>query len=314
MPFSADSTRPIIKGIPRTDDGSRVASSEVFSSSVQGRLFEISENAVAKPFLKWAGGKTRLLPALRRYIPPAFGTYFEPFLGGGALFFDVAPDSAVLGDSNPELIGCYQVVTDYPDLLINELAKFIVSESEYYRVRAQMPEDLSPVQRAARFIYLNKTCYNGLYRVNKKGNFNTPFGKYTKANFVDQENLLSASNLLKSASLIRGDYSAVVQNARRGDFVYFDPPYLPVSKFSDFKRYTKEFFYEEDHEKLAQTFATLADKGCHVLLSNSFHEKIADMYSRFHQEKVLVPRFVNCKGEGRGYVTELLISNDEPRN
>jgi len=278
----------------------------------QEQLIGLPKKIAAKPFLKWAGGKTRLLHALRRYIPSCFGTYFEPFLGGGALFFDVAPDIAVLGDANPELINCYKVVKDSPHLLLRELAKLTISESEYYRVRALAPEELSPVERAARFIYLNKTCYNGLYRVNKSGQFNTPFGKHTKVKLADSNTLGAASALLQSSLLMCGDYRTVVENAIRGDFVYFDPPYLPVSRFSDFKRYTKEFFYEEDHQMLADVFAALADKGCYVLLSNSFHEKIASLYSGFHQEQVLMPRFVNCKGEGRGSVTELLISNYEP--
>ena len=291
-----------------------MALTEIPLALVQGRLPELFEPAAAKPFLKWAGGKSRLLPTLRRYIPAPIGRYIEPFLGGGALFLDTAPVAGLLGDSNPELIGCYEVVRDSSEALINELAKFTISESEYYRIRSLAPDDLSRIQRAARFIYLNKTCYNGVYRVNKNGQFNTPFGKYAKAKLVDPANLLSVSRVLRGASLICGDYSAIAQHAQRGDFVYFDPPYLPVSKFSDFKRYTKEFFYEEDHERLAGVFAALAARGCFVLLSNSFHEKISALYSGFHQEKVWVPRFVNSKGTGRGNVAELLISNFEPRH
>ena len=268
---------------------------------------------IARPFIKWAGGKTRLLPDLRRFRPTSFNTYFEPFLGGGAFFFDLAPICAVIGDSNGELLCCYEIVRDCPAELLSALDKFKVSEAEYYRIRAIRPEALSKVERAARFIYLNKTCYNGLYRVNKAGQFNTPFGKYKKVALADLDNIAAASKQMAGVRLINGDYSSVVEEAKAGDFVYFDPPYLPISKFSDFKRYTKEFFYEEDHEELAALFAKLAARGCYVLLSNSYHEKIAALYSGFHQQRVLVPRFVNCKGEGRGNVAELLIANYEPQ-
>jgi DNA adenine methylase len=273
-------------------------------------LFPIDSPSLrTRPFLKWAGGKTRLLGVLRRSIPPAFRQYVEPFLGGAALFFDLAPTNAVLSDSNGDLISCYEVVRDAPEALIQQLLRYRVSETEFYRVRALCPDDLSPVERAARFIYLNKTCYNGVYRVNKKGDFNTPFGHYKSASFFNETNLRRASECLKDAVLACRDYQAVLEHAQKGDFVYLDPPYMPVGKFSDFKRYTKEFFYEADHERLAQVFASLATKGCHVLLSNSFHPRIAELYSGYYRAKVEVPRFVNCKGEGRGNVTELLISN-----
>ena len=262
-----------------------------------------------KPFLKWAGGKTRILKVLRRSVPQSFRRYLEPFIGGGALFFDVGPADAVLSDSNAELISCYEVVRDSPDALVAELSGYDVSESEFYRVRALRPEDLSAIQSAARFIYLNKTCYNGLYRVNKNGRFNTPFGHYKSVSLVDEANLRRASTLLNRAALVCQDYQSVLPSAEKGDFIYFDPPCMPVSRYSDFKRYTKEFFYESDHERLAQMFRSLAERGCFVLLSNSYHEKIAALYADFYQTTVQVPRFVNCKGEGRGNVSELLISN-----
>ncbi|MFY9855351.1 MAG: DNA adenine methylase [Terracidiphilus sp.] len=268
---------------------------------------------LVRPPLKWAGGKTRLLPVLRRSIPQAFGTYFEPFMGGAALFFDTSPQTAVLGDSNPELINFYEVLRDSPELLIEHLERLTVSEAEFYRTRALEPLNLTPVERATRILYLNKTCFNGLYRVNKRGEFNTPFGKQTKVNLFDRENLLAASNALQFAKLKCADYLTIVKDARRGDFVYFDPPYVPVSKFSDFKRYTKEFFSEEDQEELAAAFTALAERGCYVLLSNSFQDETALRYAHFRQQKVFMPRFVNCKGDGRGNVTELLISNYEPQ-
>jgi DNA adenine methylase len=161
-------------------------------------------------------------------------------------------------------------------------------------------------------IYLNKTCYNGLYRVNKQGRFNTPYGQNSNVTLVDTANLRAASKRLRSAKLFCAKYQTVLGFAAKGDFVYLDPPYVPVGKFSDFKRYTKDQFSEVDHERLAELFEELASKGCFVLLSNSFNEKTAKLYSGFVQRTVKMPRFVNCKAEGRGTVDELLISNYEP--
>ena len=259
-------------------------------------------------------GKSRLLPELRRYVPKrGYHRYIEPFLGGGAFFFDLAPESAILGDSNPELINCYEAVRDDPANVLGELSEFRVTEKDYYRIRRWEPEKLTRTVRAARLIYLNKTCYNGVYRVNKGGQFNTPFGKYDeKLSLVDPENLYAASRVLAGAELICGDYREVLAVARASDLVYLDPPYMPVSQFADFKRYTKEFFYEADHERLAAEFGRVARVGCYAVLSNSFHKKIATLYCGYTQRTVLVPRFVNCKGKGRGNVAELLISNYAP--
>ena len=293
------------------------ASAAVLKSAkpLQKKLFvEEREPLRIKPFLKWAGGKTRLLPALRQSLPPRFNRYFEPFVGGGAFFFDLSPSDAVLGDSNPELMNCYEVVRERPDELIDALSGFSVSESEFYKVRAMEPEALPSITRAARLIYLNKTCYNGLYRVNKQGRFNTPYGRHSNVTLVDVPNLRAASKLLTKAKLICANYQTVMEVAGKGDFVYLDPPYVPVGKFSDFKRYTKDQFYEADHETLAEVFQRLSAKGCFVLLSNSFNEKTSKLYSDFVQRTVQMPRFVNCKGEGRGHVDELLISNYRPTN
>lgn len=263
--------------------------------------------------MKWAGGKTRLLGALRASLPPkGFKRYFEPFLGGGAFFFDLSPSEAFLGDSNPELLNCYEVVRENPEDLIGALQGFRLSEAAFYKVRAAEPENLSKMARAARLIYLNKTCYNGLYRVNRQGRFNTPFGRYSSVKLVDADNLRAASRTLRKARLFCVDYRQLLEFADKGDFVYLDPPYVPVGKFSDFKRYTKEQFYASDHERLAQEFTKLAARGCFVLLSNSFHKQTSRLYSGFEQRVVQMPRFVNCKGEGRGQVKELLISNYEP--
>lgn len=254
-----------------------------------------------------------MLPALRQSLPPRFNRYFEPFLGGGALFFDLSPGNAILGDSNPELINCYQVVRENPRDLLTALSKFRVNDAEFYRLRELEAERLSPVVQAARLIYLNKTCYNGLYRVNRQGRFNTPYGRHSNVTLVDPENLMAASAVLRRVQLVCADFTAVLESAVKGDLIYLDPPYVPVGKFSDFKRYTKDQFCEVDQERLAKTFRDLSAKGCFVLLSNSFNEKTAKQYSKFLQRTVKMPRFVNCKGGGRGHVEELLISNFEPK-
>jgi DNA adenine methylase len=282
---------------------------------VQGNIFpEQTKRLPAKPFLKWAGGKTRLLRSLRESLPPqSFHRYFEPFVGGGAFFFHLSPREAFLADSNPELINCYEIARNQPEELIDALSNFGISEPDFYRIRALEPKELSPVDRAARLIYLNKTCYNGLYRVNKQGQFNTPYGRHSNVTLVDPLNLDAASKLLKHAKLTCADYQTVLEVAGKGDFVYLDPPYVPTGKYSDFKRYTKDQFNESDHERLAEVFKELAARGCFVLLSNSSNRKTAKLYSGFVQRVVKMPRFVNCKGEGRGHVDELLISNYEPR-
>jgi DNA adenine methylase len=279
----------------------------------QGNIFaEQVEVSPVKPFLKWAGGKTRLLRSLRGSLPQEFHRYLEPFVGGGAFFFHLAPSKAFLIDSNPELINCYEVVRWQPEELIDSVSRLKISEVDFYRIRALEPEKLSPVDRAARLIYLNKTCYNGLYRVNKQGRFNTPYGRHSRVTLVDPVNLSAASNLLKHAKLVCGDYQRILDVAERGDFVYLDPPYVPVGKYADFKRYTKDQFRESDHERLAEVFGELDARGCMVLLSNSSNRRTAKLYSGFVQRVVKMPRFVNCKGEGRGQVDELLISNYEP--
>ena len=263
-----------------------------------------------KPFIKWAGGKSQLLPILRKMLPSSFKRYFEPFLGGGALFFDLGPSSAILSDTNEELINCYQVVKTSPQSLISALSKFKSNEKDFYKIRALDPTQLSKKERATRFLYLNKTCFNGLYRVNKRGRFNTPFGHFKNVNLVDEENLFGASDLLQFAEVRCMDYHQLLMvKATHGDFVYLDPPYLPISKYSDFKRYTKNFFYEEDHVRLASLFKILNRRGCKILLSNSYHPRVVNLYEGFNMRVVEAARFINCKGDKRGTVKELLVSN-----
>lgn len=271
---------------------------------------ESTQSAKARPFLKWAGGKSSLLGHLTEFVPDKYNRYCEVFLGGGAFFFDIDPDEAILADANAELIHCYQIVQQKPDDLIQALNGYRNEKSEFYRIREQNPKTLSPVNRAARFIYLNKTCFNGLYRVNRAGKFNTPFANNPTKRFVDEENLFLASVALKKAKLLCCDFAEIAEIfAKTNDFIYFDPPYLPVSEYSDFKRYTPNQFGEADHTRLAETFRKLDKLGCYLLLSNSFHPKIKELYRGFRQEIVPAPRFINCKGGRRGNVNEFLIRN-----
>jgi len=265
---------------------------------------------VTKPFLKWAGGKGSLLHVLRQYVPQDFNSYFEPFLGGAAMFFDLQPSMAVLSDANSELINCYKVVRDNPKALLKELAGYQIEEDEFYRIRSLDTAKLTPLRQAARMIYLNKTCFNGLYRVNRKGQFNTPFGHAKNPRLADDDNLMNVSERLKRVELDTASYDTILlQNAKIGDFVYLDPPYLPISAYSDFNRYTKGQFGEADHVNLANVFKELDKRGCHLLLSNSYHPKVHALYSEFKIKTVSAPRFINCKGGSRGDIKELLVTN-----
>jgi len=260
----------------------------------------------ASPFLKWAGGKTQLLPTLLNYVPTHFHTYIEPFLGGGALFFELQPVKAILADSNPELINCYTMVRDRVEDVIKVLSDYPYSEEFYYAIRAERPRD--PVMRAARMIYLNRTCYNGLYRVNKQGQFNVPFGRYTNPVICDPERLRAGSYALRNAELRCVDYQEMLcKYVKPGDFVYLDPPYHLVSKYSDFKRYTAEFFYIDDQRILAKMARELAAQGCYVLVSNSYCDFILDIYEGCEIVEVAAKRNINKDPEKRGEVKEALI-------
>lgn len=239
----------------------------------------------AKPFLKWAGGKTQLLPELRKHVPESFNYYIEPMVGAGAMFFDLNPKKAILCDSNEELINAYVVVRDQVDDLIKKLQGYVNEEKFYLKIREQNPEKLSQVQRGARLIYLNKTCFNGLYRVNKQGKFNVPFGHRKNPTICDELNLRSASRALAGVKIVHGDYlRTLAKYAKAGDFIFLDPPYHPVGVYSDFKRYTKEYFEEEDHISLRDEVDRLVQNECYILLTNSntdFVRKLYDGYNYF---------------------------------
>ena len=260
------------------------------------------------PILKWAGGKTQLLPAILPKIPTHFGTYIEPFLGGGALFFALRPTNSIISDSNPELINLYlQLATDVEGV-IQAVSEFKHDEQMFYEVRAQDFGELDPISAAARTIYLNRTCYNGLYRLNRNGQFNVPFGRYSNPTICHPEELRAASKVLRNAQIQVADYREILHEyAQPGDFVYLDPPYLATSKYSDFKRYTAEQFYEEDHHELAEDVNYLDELGCHIVLTNSNHPLVYDLYGRFNIQVVRSKRNINSKGNSRAS-TDVIIS------
>lgn len=259
-----------------------------------------SKTIPAKPFLKWAGGKTQLLDELAAKAPDKFGRYIEPFIGGGAMFFAMQPRAGVIADSNPELVNVYQCLADNVEAVIEHLRGFKNTEAAFYKIRKLRFADLEKEYAAARTIYLNRTCYNGLYRVNQKGEFNVPFGRYKNPRICQVETLRAASEALQGIKIMCGDYKDVLaKTAKRGDFVFLDPPYLPVSKYADFKRYTKEQFYEEDHRELAEEVARLQKLGCHVVLTNSNHPLVHELYEPYEIEVVNTRRNISSKAKTR---------------
>ncbi len=263
-----------------------------------------------RPFLKWAGGKSRLIPQYQRYFPAHYSAYCEPFLGGGAVFFHLQPRRSLLMDINPELVNVFQCVRDRVFELIEHL-KFhrdAHCEAHYYQVRACIPTD--SVERAARFIYLNKTCFNGLYRENSKGQFNVPMGRYKNPGIFDPDLLIAASRSLQATTIQQGSFETVLHYATTPqDFVYFDPPYVPISATSNFTGYNRHAFKTEDHIRLRDTFAALAQRGVKVMLSNSDCPFVRDLYQAFHIRTISAARAINSNAARRGKITELLITS-----
>jgi len=275
-----------------------------------------------RPFVKWVGGKRQLIQQFRErdlYPPEGFdlktATYFEPFVGGGAMFFDLLPKKAYLSDMNKELVTTYNVIKNDVDGLIRKLKLHKKNDSKEYflKVRALDVEKLSEVNIAARFIYLNRTCFNGLYRVNGSGKFNVPYAANKNPLICDEENLQKAHVAMKNTKIVYQDYSKVLEKAKKGDFVYFDPPYYPVSKTASFTSYTKDGFLEKEQEKLRDVFVELSKKGCFVMLSNSDTPFINKLYSNLGKkiriESVNAGRAINSKGSGRGKVKEVVVIN-----
>lgn len=278
----------------------------------------MSERATPGPFLKWAGGKRQLLPRILALVPARVRTYYEPFLGGGALFFAMAAEGrfkrAVLGDANGELIACYTAVRDQVEDVIDKLSRLRNTPDEYYRVRRQRPEALEPPARAARIIYLNRCGYNGLYRVNSEGKFNVPFGRYARPRICDPDRLRAASSALQPVELVRGDFASILARRRLDaqDFVYLDPPYVPISKTASFTAYAGGFAMP-DQERLAKLLRKLSDKGVAAVLSNSDCPDTRRLYEGLAWDTVPARRAINSVASRRGPIAELLVQTQALR-
>lgn len=268
-----------------------------------------------RPFLKWVGGKTQLADALLERMPVVFNVYHEPFVGSGALFFRLYRErkirQAVLSDLNAELIDAYLAIRDCVSEVIRLLSEFPHNKEFYYSVRGKDPWQLSLPARAARMIYLNKTGYNGLYRVNRQGKFNVPFGRYKSPKYLDKENLLAVSQALQDIEILCAPFETVLERTNPGDWVYFDPPYVPVSQTANFTSYHANGFGLSDQEQLRDVCIELSKNNVYITLSNSDTRTIRSLYSLpyFTVDEVLANRAVNCNGAKRGKVTELVITN-----
>lgn len=277
--------------------------------TVQSKSTNKNHIAKTQPFLKWAGGKTQLLDELLKRSPKEYNVYFEPFIGGGALFFALAPIEAVIADINDDLVNTYAVVRDSPEELLEALSAYKNDKEFYYSVRSQEKNNLSEIDRAARLIYLNRTCFNGLYRVNKSGQFNVPFANYKNPNFVQTKRIKTASDILQKVEIYHAGFEKVLVEAKRGDFIYLDPPYYPKDVYSDFKRYNKEQFYQNDHERLAELYNNLTERGCYVMLSNSDTPFTRELYKNWRVDTVYAKRLINKDASKRGEVTEIIVTN-----
>ncbi len=271
---------------------------------------QLLESIAPRPFLKWAGGKTKLIPQYSHYFPQKFSTYYEPFLGGGAIFFHLLPRRAVLFDINPELVNVYCCVRDRVDELIQRLQDHRDRHCQdyYYFIRACTFS--SDVERAARMIYLNKTCFNGLYRENSKGQFNVPMGRYKNPGIFDPELLYAVAIALRNAEIAVTPFETVLECATSSqDFVYFDPPYYPISNTSNFTAYNRHAFKPQDQIRLRDAVVELASRGVQVMVSNSDCPFIHDLYQDFNRYPILAARSINSNGNRRGKITELVITS-----
>lgn len=278
----------------------------------------MTKSKLLKPFLKWAGGKRQLLYEIRRLCPLSFNTYFEPFIGAGAVFLSLQPKRAVINDLNFDLMNVYQVIKDNLDLLIDDLPKHENDKEYYYQIRNldrdPRYQNMSSVERASRIIFLNKTCFNGLFRVNSKGYFNVPFGYYKNPKIIEEMLLRAVHEYLNTAqiNLLNTDFEHAVHEAKKGDFVYFDPPYDPVSETAAFTSYIPGGFNKTEQERLKSVIDNLTAKGCKVLLSNSGTEFIRRLYQGYQIKTVSANRAINSVASKRGHVDEVLVMNYEP--
>jgi DNA adenine methylase len=288
------------------------AGGEPFRPTSAAHDVDATKPRVCRPFLKWAGGKGQLIGQLRPLFPTRFGRYFEPFVGSGAVFFAIAPRVAVLSDVNRELIDCYRAVQKHVEEVIAALSVHEYDERYYYRVRQMDPASMTLPERAARTIFLNKTGYNGLYRVNRSGEYNVPFGRHINPGFRHPDrldNLRACSLALRGVGLKVRDFADLVRDARPGDFVYFDPPYVPASRTADFTAYAAGGFGWDEQERLAEVFCALTKKGVFGMLSNSDTAAVRKLYASFRIDAVLASRSINSRGDRRGKVGEVVVRN-----
>jgi len=279
----------------------------------------LRRNDLLQPFLKWAGGKRQLVPEIRKYSPTKFKLYFEPFVGAGAVLFDLQPQAALINDANEELVNCYRVIKEDPEGLIAHARQHKNTKEYFYRLRSLDREpgfkSLSSLERASRIIFLNKTCYNGLFRVNSQGQFNVPFGKYANPVIVDEIVIRAVSRYFNEArvEVSNEDFEVALSGAGRGDFVYLDPPYDPLSDTSSFTGYNLNSFGRNEQQRLQRVCDDLTGRGCKLLLSNSATDFIRDLYSdtsRYTIVEVEANRNINSVGTSRGKISELLIFNN----
>ncbi|BDU96317.1 DNA adenine methylase [Clostridium perfringens] len=273
---------------------------------------------LAAPVLKWVGGKRQLMSEIEKVLPKTYTTYYEPFIGGGAVLFELQPKKAVINDVNGELINLYNVIKDDVELLIEDLKKHENTPEYFYSIREldrkkDKYENLSNVEKASRIVYLNKTCFNGLFRVNKAGEFNSPFGKYKNPNIVDEVTLRAVSKYFNKADIkiLNGDFEASLKGIRKGAFVYLDPPYDPVSNSANFTGYDKGGFNRDEQIRLKKLCDKLDKKGVKFLLSNSATDFIKDLYKDYNIKIVKAKRAINSNGNARGEVDEVLVRNYE---
>jgi DNA adenine methylase len=267
---------------------------------------------LCKPFLRWAGGKANLVGRLLDYVPPNLdsGTYWEPFLGAGSMFFSLRPKRAVLSDLNPHLIHCYRAIKNRPSLVYSYLRRFASenTKTHYYKVREEYNRSPFSYKNAARFIYLNKASFNGIFRVNIEGQFNVPYGRRKRLSIPEQVDLLMVSRALRRARLVPATYERVLKSAKRGDFVYLDPPYPPLNGTAYFAHYTKERFGKQDQKLLARVARELRRKGCRVMITNADKKEIRQLYSGWRIKSIKVRRWITCKAK-KHRVEEIVITN-----
>ena len=280
----------------------------------------LSKAKIAKPFVKWVGGKGRLVPELAKHFPEKYNAYFEPFVGGGAVFFSLSPKKAHINDLNSVLITLYTLIKNDVSSVITALRELedeyhsldtLEDKKELYLQKRKEFNELNndSFKKAVLLIFLNKTCFNGMYRENSKGGFNVPFGKHKTPTICDELNLLAVAESLQHVTITQSSYEVITSKAKPGDFIYFDPPYHPLNSTSSFTAYQAGGFGADDQRKLRDEFKRLSDLGCKVMLSNSDAPLINELYKEFKIHKIYAARAINSKGNGRGKILEVLVTN-----